>query len=245
MSLVDIEDVGSRLVTVDTVVGNPSEVSSVGSRLVTVYKDYAEATTISSVGSRLVTTYVPAPNATAITTVGSRLVTVNYDPFRNDDTHTRAYTLDGTMAFTVEVNFTGLVDAGLSPTQVEVDIFNNDVPEQLVQTFPTTLSGGQVTLTSPTRQLLFIRVRQVGTWLGKKVPIDLRASPQTVVFNLLNGDVDGNNLIDIADYSLLAAAFDATSENANWFAQADLNQDGIVDIADYTILATNFDKVGD
>lgn len=61
----------------------------------------------------------------------------------------------------------------------------------------------------------------------------------------LNGDCTNNNLVDIADYTLLATAFDATPTSGNWNVAADLNRDGVVDIADYTLLALNFDGVGE
>lgn len=54
-----------------------------------------------------------------------------------------------------------------------------------------------------------------------------------------------DNTIDIADYTDLALAFDATPASSNWNANADLNGDGVVDIADYTILALHFDETGD
>ncbi|MBL8049231.1 MAG: hypothetical protein JNJ45_11175 [Chthonomonas sp.] len=72
---------------------------------------------------------------------------------------------------------------------------------------------------------------------------------------LLAGDVNRDNIVDIADYSLLALAFDAVRDtdpvaegdqpSENWDARADLNGDGIIDILDYHLLAGNFDKVGD
>ncbi|MBL8048045.1 MAG: S8 family serine peptidase [Chthonomonas sp.] len=62
---------------------------------------------------------------------------------------------------------------------------------------------------------------------------------------LKTADISDDNIIDIADYSALAAAFDAVPSSGNWNAMADLNFDGIIDIADYTLLATNFDLVGD
>lgn len=245
MSLIDIEDVGSRLVTVDTVVGNPNEITSVGSRLLTVYKGEDNATAIESVGSRLVTVYKVDQNPDLIEFVGSRLVTVQYDPFRNEDVSTRMFTMDGTMAMTLRVNFTGLADPGMSPTQVEVDIYNNDVPEAIIATHTATLVNGEVTLLAPTRQLLKVRVRQQGTWLGMRLPADTRATAPTLTFDLLNGDVDGSNLVDIADYARLAAAFSSVPSSEHWDASADLNRDEIVDIADYSILAGNFSKVGD
>ena len=74
-----------------------------------------------------------------------------------------------------------------------------------------------------------------------------------LVWTLFNGDVNNDNIIDIADYTYLALAFDADQSNPAWsvpdsqgvaLQDSDLNGDGIVDIADYTILATNFDGVG-
>lgn len=63
---------------------------------------------------------------------------------------------------------------------------------------------------------------------------------------MTNGDCSlTDNVIDIADYSILAAAFDAIPTSGNWNPNADLNGDQIVDIADYTILAANFDGVGE
>lgn len=69
-------------------------------------------------------------------------------------------------------------------------------------------------------------------------------------FTLRSGDCDDSNIIDIADYTQLALAFDGVyddgtgTSSANWDFAADCNADGIVDIADYTILALNFDGVG-
>lgn len=64
-------------------------------------------------------------------------------------------------------------------------------------------------------------------------------------FVLLNGDCDGNDIVDIADYTVLASAFGAVPGDGNWTVQADLNRDQIVDIADYTLLSGNFSGVGD
>ncbi|MBL8049311.1 MAG: hypothetical protein JNJ45_11590 [Chthonomonas sp.] len=64
------------------------------------------------------------------------------------------------------------------------------------------------------------------------------------------GDCDENNLVDVADFSILAAAFDGVLDDgsgmssANWNYNADCNCDGLIDIADYSLLAANFDGVG-
>lgn len=59
-----------------------------------------------------------------------------------------------------------------------------------------------------------------------------------------NGDCTGDDIVDIADYTFLAAKFDSVLGDGTYSVNADLNGDTIVDIADYTILATQFDQVG-
>lgn len=83
------------------------------------------------------------------------------------------------------------------------------------------------------------------TWLVKKVSITVTGGVGTADATVVNGDVNGEGIVDIADYTDLALAFDATPTSGNWNANADLNGDEIVDIADYTILALAFDKVDD
>ncbi|MBL8049310.1 MAG: hypothetical protein JNJ45_11585 [Chthonomonas sp.] len=98
-----------------------------------------------------------------------------------------------------------------------------------------------------------VRIKGV-TWLSESVLVDTTLGDATSDFSLRNGDVNNDNLVDIADYSALAAAFDAVLDtdpvtagnqsSPNWLLGADLNKDGIVDIGDYTPLASNFDGTG-
>jgi hypothetical protein len=53
---------------------------------------------------------------------------------------------------------------------------------------------------------------------------------------LIPGDINGDGLVDVADYDIWAANVGATG--ATW-AQGDLNGDGLVDVADYDIWAAN------
>ncbi|MBL8047649.1 MAG: family 10 glycosylhydrolase [Chthonomonas sp.] len=83
-------------------------------------------------------------------------------------------------------------------------------------------------------------------WLRRVVSVAAGTSDvPEVPMSLRNGDVNGDNIVDIADYSVLAGAFDAALGDAAFVSGADLNEDLIVDIADYAILAGSFDMVGD
>lgn len=93
-------------------------------------------------------------------------------------------------------------------------------------------------------------------WLAKATSNVVTTAGNTT-FNVtlpVNGDIVGDNIIDIADYTELAASFSKTSADPDWLVErdsgyrpfdADLNGDAIIDIADYTILASNFSAVGD
>jgi hypothetical protein len=63
--------------------------------------------------------------------------------------------------------------------------------------------------------------------------------------NLVAGDINGDNVIDISDFALLAAAFGSDPTTANWNTNADLNCDGVVDLLDFDIFAGNFGLTGD
>lgn len=83
-------------------------------------------------------------------------------------------------------------------------------------------------------------------WL-KKVQHNVVLNPiaNGVVFDLVNGDVDGSNSVDLGDYLSLVAAFDTTFGNAGYVDSADLNGDLTVDLSDYLILTGSFDQTGD
>lgn len=85
-------------------------------------------------------------------------------------------------------------------------------------------------------------------WLQRNVVFNATTVFQTIntaPTTFKNGDVNNDNVVDIADYTGLAAAFDSVYGGPNWNFMADLNADQIVDIADYVILARNFDMFGD
>jgi hypothetical protein len=61
-------------------------------------------------------------------------------------------------------------------------------------------------------------------------------------FFLINGDVNGDNVVDLADFLELAATYEVSPPSN---PAADLNEDGSVDLADFLILAANYDIAGE
>jgi dipeptidyl aminopeptidase/acylaminoacyl peptidase len=61
---------------------------------------------------------------------------------------------------------------------------------------------------------------------------------------LRTGDVNDDNRVTLADFSILSAAFGAAAGAPAFDPRADLNGDGAVSISDYTLLAGNYGQVG-
>jgi len=59
---------------------------------------------------------------------------------------------------------------------------------------------------------------------------------------LLEGDANGDGIINISDFGILAVAFVSTPSDSNWDARADFDRNGIVNISDFGLLAVNFMK---
>lgn len=62
--------------------------------------------------------------------------------------------------------------------------------------------------------------------------------------NLLSGDLNEDNVINSADYSIAQKANGATSTLSNWNDIADLNRDGVINAFDLAIITKNFGQTG-
>jgi len=84
-------------------------------------------------------------------------------------------------------------------------------------------------------------------WLRRTLPGQTvsDAGISGLALTLLDGDVNGDNSISLADFGLLRAAYGSTPASPNWNANADLNGDGTVGLADFGILRAHFGQQGD
>jgi hypothetical protein len=76
--------------------------------------------------------------------------------------------------------------------------------------------------------------------------VTLSGAPATAlaVGVLRTGDVNNDNMVDIADFTLLRASFGKVYGVPGYDARADLSGDGLVDITDFTLLRGNFGQIG-
>jgi len=71
------------------------------------------------------------------------------------------------------------------------------------------------------------------------------ASQINISFSLRNGDVNGDNIVEDQDYSIMGKAWYTLVGDPNYDARADLNGDGAVEDQDYSILGLNWYQSGD
>ncbi|HTQ10777.1 MAG TPA: dockerin type I repeat-containing protein, partial [Fimbriimonadaceae bacterium] len=63
--------------------------------------------------------------------------------------------------------------------------------------------------------------------------------------SLINGDINGDNQVSLADFGQLKLAYGSTSSSGNWNPNADLDGNGSVGLSDFGILKLNYGKSGD
>ncbi|MBL8130571.1 MAG: hypothetical protein JNL42_01830 [Anaerolineae bacterium] len=81
--------------------------------------------------------------------------------------------------------------------------------------------------------------------LARTQPITLTSGTNAAATALLlEGDATDSNLVNISDFSILAAAFGSSFGQPTFSAQADFNGDAAVNISDFSLLAANFSQSG-
>jgi hypothetical protein len=82
-------------------------------------------------------------------------------------------------------------------------------------------------------------------WLRSTVTsVTVGASQASASATLTPGDLNGDNVIDLNDFALFAAAYGSEPTSPNWNPNADLNCDGEVNIEDFSLLAQFFGETG-
>ena len=84
-------------------------------------------------------------------------------------------------------------------------------------------------------------------WLRQRistVTLPGDAFANSVDFSLINGDVNGDNTINLGDLMAVAAAWRSTPGSSHWNPNADLNGDGTVNMQDWMIVAQSWRRSG-
>ncbi|MCW5943171.1 MAG: hypothetical protein KIS66_13130 [Fimbriimonadaceae bacterium] len=95
------------------------------------------------------------------------------------------------------------------------------------------------------RETAFDVAVKASHWLRRTARWDPSVPERELSFLLVNGDVNGDNTVNIADFLGLRMAFGSSRGSATWNPMADLNEDGSVGIADFLILRRNLGSSGE
>lgn len=134
--------------------------------------------------------------------------------------------------------------SGAVPTSVQFD-YRREGSTTTFDSEPVTL-GAQGAFTVPIPLGNFSLSVKASHWLRRTLNLSNHDGELTnVEFSLVNGDVNGDNSINVLDFLGLRAAFGAVPSSPNWNAGSDLNDDGRVDIADFFVLRAGFGRSGD
>lgn len=128
---------------------------------------------------------------------------------------------------------------------VVVEIVDTETQATLETHTVSLAANGTFEVLSNAKGLVEVYARAT-PFLRKKVATVVgEFGPDTLAFSVRNGDANGDNEIGAADFSVLAAAYDAVLGDPGFNPDADLNGDNEVGAADFSILAAGYDQVGD
>jgi hypothetical protein len=172
----------------------------------------------------------------------SREVSAWFDREKDVFYSSREISVGGTATLTGTITF-GDIDPLIAPTQATVEV--RDSAGNVVSSHLVTLVNGTYTISGLPRAQFSVSVKD-SHWLRRSYAhyIGSSATP-TLDFALINGDIDGDNIISILDYIELSTAYESSTGDPNWNPNADLDRDGTVSILDYIILSSNYDLEGD
>ncbi|MCE9559172.1 MAG: hypothetical protein K8R88_09490 [Armatimonadetes bacterium] len=138
-------------------------------------------------------------------------------------------------------DFSGQIAGQL--VDVEVDDFISPAPEHQTATL-----GADGSYSISTFRQGDARITIKGShWLRRHaISTDIPVGGLTGVNAvLINGDCNGDDVIDLTDYTAVVTDFNSLVGDPNYHTSTDLNGDGVIDLTDYTILVTQFNGVGD
>ncbi|MEL7236856.1 MAG: dockerin type I domain-containing protein, partial [Chloroflexota bacterium] len=125
---------------------------------------------------------------------------------------------------------------------VTVSMYQNDA--MVTETTVPVSASGEFTVPDVTPGTYDIYVKTAIT-LSSLQTIDMQPGANAVNFGeMLNGDANNTDKIDLVDFTILSVAFNATTGDDNFDARADFNGDGSINLVDFTLLSINFNEEG-
>ncbi|GAB4398930.1 MAG: hypothetical protein OHK0053_18310 [Microscillaceae bacterium] len=128
----------------------------------------------------------------------------------------------------------------------QVEVFQaGNLSTPVVNTSLTANANGTMTLDNLTEGSYVVRVRFPGH-LQRVLALSLNEGNNTATFaELKAGDINGDNVVDNADYELLKPIFFLTTGANGFNPAADFDGNGVLNLNDFNYLKTNFQTSGE
>ena len=192
----------------------------------------------SGMASAIVTAVNTYPAATPINRVkAAAYLILTSQQFQNEGSTTKVQTINSNVVLTGSV----------SPSQPLQFVFRPDNGDTTFLRLATPDASGNVVLPYIPPGAYHIAVKG-SKWLQKVVTADTTGGDVSGLnVNLTPGDINNDNVVDIADFGLLVNAYGSDSKvpGSSYNVNADLNSDGVVDINDFGLLVNSYGMMGD
>lgn len=149
-----------------------------------------------------------------------------------------------TCRVTGRLRFSGLAAGSAPPAGVWFETRPPGSTEGMTRVWASVASDGGFSVAVP--KGTYDLAVQGAPWLRKVTAVNASGATATGFdWTLRNGDVSGDNRVNITDFLQFRAAYGAGPASATWNPRADLNRDGSVSAADFLILRSAFGSLGD
>lgn len=136
-------------------------------------------------------------------------------------------------------------DVERKPGEVDVTVYTKGGSQLLTHSTAAISNDGRIRVEIDGRGEFDVIVK-ASTFLARKVRMDLTTqNGGQLVFDLLNGDANEDNSVNVADFLMVRRAFGSSQGSQHYLAGADLNKDGRVDLKDFLIVRRAFGRSGD
>ena len=91
-----------------------------------------------------------------------------------------------------------------------------------------------------------LRILGVNRFIAKSQLLTLSTTGASgLSYSLTNGDASADNIVGVADFNLLRAAWGGVAPSAPYSEAADFNGDGVIGVADFNIMRASWGAIGD
>lgn len=225
------------------------DVTEITGREISFVTDPATGFGVADLSGREISLLADNPNLTfAVTNRTGREITLLTDnpavSFPLIERSGRDVTVAPGTRINISVSFGSLSDPLRAPTTVDALVVDPGTNEVLYDIPAVPVVNGIASVLVP-QSIVRVSLKEAH-WLRRTLSFDARQpGPLTGSMAFLNGDVNEDNEVGAADFSVLAASYDLVLGDPGFIANADLNRDDEVGAADFSILAANYDQSGD